>query len=76
MRPPCEGVKTWAVEMPTLWKSQNDFHKGLGKLAQNASFPHFHKPYSFIDDRTRPESVTYVSGLFCYRCFRLDRVSA
>jgi len=39
--------ENWAVEMPTLWKSQNDFHKGLGKFAQNASFPHFHKPYFF-----------------------------
>jgi hypothetical protein len=37
-----------AVEMPTLWKSQNDSHKGLGKLAQNASFPHFHKPVLFV----------------------------
>jgi hypothetical protein len=58
---------------PDLWKSENDFHKGLGKLAENASFPHFHKPYFFIDDRTRPESVTHVSGLICYRCFRLRR---
>ena len=28
-----------AVEMPLLWKPQNDFHSTLGNLAQNARFP-------------------------------------
>ena len=58
-------MKTRAVEMPTLWKSQNDSHKGLGKLAQNASFPHFHKPVRFVNnDRTfhvlqKPDILMY-----------------
>ena len=33
-----------AVEMATLWKPQNGFHKGLGHRAQNARCPHSHKP--------------------------------
>lgn len=57
--------KLGAVEMPTLWKSQHDFHKGFGTLAQNASVPHFHKPVLFgNDDRTfhvlqKPDILTY-----------------
>lgn len=34
-----------AVEMATLWKPQNGFHKGLGHRAQNARCPHSHKPH-------------------------------
>lgn len=58
-------MKTWAVEMPTLWTSHNDAHKGLGTLAQNASVPHFHKPVRFVnDDRTfhvlqKPDILMY-----------------
>lgn len=59
------GRESRAVEMPTLWKSQHDSHKGLGKLAQHASFPHFHKPVLLVnDDRTfhvqrKPDILTY-----------------
>jgi hypothetical protein len=37
--------RRWAVEMATLWKPKNGFHKGLGHRAKNARRPHSHKPH-------------------------------
>ena len=66
--------------MPSLWKPQNGSHRDLEISHQNARFPHSHKPIIIVDEgrrrRTEPEqSVTHVSGLICYRCFRLRRSS-
>jgi len=56
------------------------FPQRLGNLAPSARFPHSHNGSSWCGSRrrqdhrrTRPESVTYVSGLFCYPCIRLRR---
>ena len=69
------------MEMTAVWKERKRkspfplFPHRLGKLANNASFPHSH---SFGDDLGFPfspssfnfnfdESVTYMPGTFCYR---------
>ena len=65
-----------AMEMTSPWKSQTDFPPGLGNLATPARFPHSHSWQSLCDRRTTPNSVTHVSGLICYRCFRLRRRKA
>ena len=56
-----------AVEMPLLWKSQNDFHRSLEISPQNARFPHSHKLILVLDvtkkSRTEPERK-------CYPCIR------
>jgi hypothetical protein len=76
-----------AMEMTVVWEQRKRkspfplFPHRLGKLANNASFPHSH---SFGDDLGFPfspssfnfnldESVTYMPGTFCYRHARLHK---
>ena len=47
-----------AVEMATLWKPQNGFHKGLGHRAQTARCPHSHKPIIINTVRKEPDPMT------------------
>jgi very-short-patch-repair endonuclease len=57
-------------------ETKDRFPQELGNLATNARFPHSHKPMMIVlgkkeEPGTGNQSVTYVSGLICYRCFRL-----
>ncbi len=47
-----------AVEMPTLWKPQTGFHKGLGPRAQTARGPHSHKPHHHAPEKRAAEDLT------------------
>ena len=47
-----------AVEMATLWKPQNGFHKGLGPRAQTARGPHSHKPHHQRLRKEPPKTLT------------------
>jgi hypothetical protein len=46
------------VEMATLWKLQNGFHKGLGHRAHHARCPHSHKPIIINTVRKEPDLMT------------------
>ena len=71
-------VKT-AVEMPSLWKPHTGFHSDLeiSHRARDSHIPTADRrgvARRRQDPGDRPESVTYVSGLLCYRCIRLRRM--
>jgi hypothetical protein len=59
-------------------ETKERFPQELGNLATNARFPHSHKPTMIVlgkkeEPGTGNQTVTHVSGLICYRCFRLRR---
>jgi hypothetical protein len=51
-----------AVEMATLWKPQNGFHKGLGPRAKTARGPHSHKPHHHEPEKGDAEDLTLDTG--------------
>ena len=73
------GRRLWvsahaAVEMPSPWTSQTEAHRDLEISPRPARF---HIPTADRSSRrSEPDkkSVTDVSGLICYRCFRLRGV--
>ena len=64
-----------AVEMSRPWKSQNDFHSHLeiSHRTRDSHIPTADRPRRKKRDDGSEQSVTHVSGLICYRCFRLRR---
>jgi hypothetical protein len=75
------------MEMTAVWEERKSkspfplFPHCLGKLAKTASFPHSHSFGGDLDFPFSPssfnfnfdESVTYITGTFCYRYPRSHR---
>ena len=64
-----------AMEMARLWKSQNDSHSRL-EISPRTRDSHIptadpRRVLNTEEAENGNKSVTHVSGLICYRCFRL-----
>src|SRR5436190_14070282 len=67
------------MEMPRLWKSQTDFHRRL-EISPRTRDSHIptadpHRTSQTDEEENGNKRVTDVSGLICYLCFRLRKVS-